>query len=1038
MKKFYAFAATALMALAANAQNGKPLYATGNGEGLGWTPETPAEFVYANGKYTLEVKQLSQLKISTVSGSWDDFNSGVYGCDYGDKPGVAVPLQAGYWDNINTPWKADYTVTVAGDLSTITLTTASSKPVGPTPIYLRGLMNNWGASEEWEMTPVTEGKIYKFVCSDDQSISAGETFKIADEDWAKYNIGGTATGIEMNLNEEYEVVNGGNPADMLLAEDWNGICWLNLDLDGKACFISSNNKDFVPEWAGGSPIIPDDPIVGADKLYITGAGDFTNGAWNAANPDEFTLADGKFTIKVENLTQFKISTSCDPESLTPWDAFNAGAYGCEYGDKPGVTVSLIEGFDDNIKTPWKGVYTITVAGDLSSITLTTDTPKPEGTVAIYLRGDMSTWAAEPEWQMTAVTEGKLYKFICAEGQEVTPEDVFKIADDEWNEYNIGSDGEPIVLDQTTMVFNGGNPANIMLAQTWNGICWLNLDVDGEAYIAFSNDKTFVPDWTVKPDEPIIPDDPIVTADKLYITGAGDFTNGAWNAANPDEFTLADGKFTIKVENLTQFKISTSCDPESLTPWDAFNAGAYGCEYGDKPGVTVSLIEGFDDNIKTPWKGVYTITVAGDLSSITLTTDTPKPEGTVAIYLRGDMSTWAAEPEWQMTAVTEGKLYKFICAEGQEVTPEDVFKIADDEWNEYNIGSDGEPIVLDQTTMVFNGGNPANIMLAQTWNGICWLNLDVDGEAYIAFSNDKTFVPDWTVKPDEPIIPDDPIVPGDKLYITGAGDFTNGEWNAATPDEFTYADGKYTITVTNLTQFKISTSCDPEALKPWDVFNAGAYGCEYGDKPGVEVSLIEGYDQNIMAPWEGDYTIIVAGDLSTITLLTDTPKPEGPVAIYLRGTMNDWAATEEWQMTPTADEKVFKFECSDDQAIPADGSFKIADAKWNVYNIGGNGTPTYLNILTEVFNSSNPADIKLAEEWYGVCWLNLDFKGQAYIILSNDKYYIPDWENLSKINTVEFNNDDVKYFNLQGVQVHNPESGLFIEVRNGHTRKVMVK
>ncbi|MDE6027235.1 MAG: hypothetical protein K2G23_04140, partial [Muribaculaceae bacterium] len=461
-----------------------------------------------------------------------------------------------------------------------------------------------------------------------------------------------------------------------------------------------------------------------------------------------------------------------------------------------------------------------------------------------------------------------------------------------------------------------------------------------------------------------------------------------------------------------------------------------CEYGDEPGVAVALVAGFDQNIAAPWEGDYTITVAGDLSTITLTTDTPKPEGPVAIYLRGAMNDWGAPAEWAMTATSDENIYKFVCAEEQAIKAGIEFKIADSSWSKINVG--GEPLMLDVETLVFNGGNPANMTLDEDWNGVCWLNLDLDGQAYVVFSNDKEFVPEWGGN--TPAIPD-PIYSG-PLYITGAGDFANGAWNAAHPDEFTYADGKYTIKVDNLSMFKISTTCDPATADAvdagWTAFDEGVRGCDYGTEPGVEVALEEGYTMNINTPWEGNYTITVAGDLSTIILTTDTPKPEGPVAIYLRGDMNGWGADEAWMMTPTEDENVFKFVCAEDQEIAVGDAFKIADASWAKYNIGGNGEPASIGELTEVFNGGNPANITLAENWNGVCWLNLNYDDHAYIILSNDKDYIPDWNALGGIANVELNSGDVKYFNLQGVQVVNPERGIYIVVRNGQSRKVMVK
>lgn len=114
-----------------------------------------------------------------------------------------------------------------------------------------------------------------------------------------------------------------------------------------------------------------------------------------------------------------------------------------------------------------------------------------------------------------------------------------------------------------------------------------------------------------------------------------------------------------------------------------------------------------------------------------------------------------------------------------------------------------------------------------------------------------------------------------LYITGAGDFVNGTWNPETPDEFKMVDGQYVYEVTNLTQFRISSS-----YGTWIAFNCEALWCQYGNTPGVEVPLELGIEANIVCPWKGDYKIVVSADLSTITLTTDTPKPSGtPPHLY---------------------------------------------------------------------------------------------------------------------------------------------------------------
>ena len=245
MKKFYIFAFFAIMALAANAQNGAPLYITGQSAGAEaggftkiWDVETPDQFTYEDGVYKIHVNGLSSFTISTACGDWNTWQTegNCYTAQYGDVPGVAAPLTLGT-NNIFTPWLGDYDVVVAGDLSSITLTTNTPKP--EVKVYLRGGMNSWAANDEWAFTAVSDN-VYKFVCGDDQTVYANDLFKIADEGWAKINYGGDGNSILMEVETPLYHNSSNN---MYFNEDWNGVCWFILDGDNsKAVF--SNNKDF--------------------------------------------------------------------------------------------------------------------------------------------------------------------------------------------------------------------------------------------------------------------------------------------------------------------------------------------------------------------------------------------------------------------------------------------------------------------------------------------------------------------------------------------------------------------------------------------------------------------------------------------------------------------------------------------------------------------------------------------------------------------------------------------------------------------------
>lgn len=300
-----------------------------------------------------------------------------------------------------------------------------------------------------------------------------------------------------------------------------------------------------------------------------------------------------------------------------------------------------------------------------------------------------------------------------------------------------------------------------------------------------------------------------------------------------------------------------------------------------------------------------------------------------------------------------------------------------------------------------------------------------------------------------------------LYATGNGDFAGGQWAPAKADQFVYADGVYTLEVKNLVEFKISTALgDPEGVGDeaiWAPFNAAAYDCPdgYGDIPDVAVALQANADaKNIQCPWKGDYTITVAGDLSTITLSTKTPKPDDTVHIYMRGDMNSWlnpvfgsdptetiefAQAWEFKEVEGAD-GVYSLTCGADQSVKIGEGFKIADSDWFKYEFGGGEEKVALGADYEVYLKGG-SNMQFAADWKGVCYLdmrNVDDEGY-WLWASNDKSAKPEWLNgddgaVSTIATES--NDAPVFYNLQGVRVANADNGLFIVVKGGKATKIV--
>lgn len=764
------------------------------------------------------------------------------------------------------------------------------------PIYLVGDLNDWQAKEAYRLR-TTDGETYTLTV---QNMSGNENFKFWGEDAHNYFF---SCGRLKMPDGTYELNTNDGVGDMSLAKG------------GDVTFtfvLGEFHQTATLTVEGQGEIVPDE----FPAMYLTG----DLAGWGAKDEYKMATEDGvTYTINVPNMpkTPFKFfggvwgneSTPTERELTGAGNALENGEYTLRSGSD-----NMTLGIGGNV------TFTLVQSDDFASAKLTIEGQEGEVekviTYALHGQFNSKTWTTIP---MDAV-EGKEGIYSAS----FTP----KYSGGQFGvQMDVNGNQEEWYNEDVT--FSASNPSATLTkeAETAEGVnCTFDFPANVE-YTATFNANTLelsFSGFTVNPDDP---DEPAT----LYATGDGEFTNGTWNPAEPDVFTYADGKYTLTVNNLTQIKISTTKgNPENdLNAWDLFNEGVLGCEYGDTPGVAVDLQAGYNDNIKAPWKGDYTITVSGDLSTITLSTETPKPEGPVTIYLRGEMNSYGVDETWAMEEVTEGQVWKFVCAEGQNILEGEKFKLADADWNEYNVGGNGNPIALDKLTEVYNSGNPADITLSSDWNGVCWFNLDEAGRSLIAFSNDKDFVPDWSSyveTPDEPEYPSEIYLIGN---IAGQG------WNPQNGVKLEYDEG------------------------------FGMYIAEAVDICGPE------------------------GTNGYFSFCTQLATTSGDNAWNELGTR--YAADGEL----TKDDEV-----DEDEPV------------------------RYYGML----QTENPnAAFEVEPGTYAVM-VSLE---NRYVILA----YMGESTGISSISA---DAADAIYFNLQGVRVHNPESGLYIKVVNGKSEKVLVK
>lgn len=181
-----------------------------------------------------------------------------------------------------------------------------------------------------------------------------------------------------------------------------------------------------------------------DKIYVVGAWGGEE-HWNSEGMLTFEKTGDNYVFKIDQLSTFKLSTAPlakvgeGEEAADDWETYNANCYSCSYGFKVGVEKELAKG-DGNIAAPYVGDYTVTVAGDFSTIKLETETPNPG--FHVYLRGGCNEWTGDvellKEWEFKCVDETNLiYEYTFDATHEIIANDEFKVADATWGSINYG-------------------------------------------------------------------------------------------------------------------------------------------------------------------------------------------------------------------------------------------------------------------------------------------------------------------------------------------------------------------------------------------------------------------------------------------------------------------------------------------------------------------------------------------------------------------------------------------------------------------------
>lgn len=219
MKKLLLFAAAAVASLSMTAQT--TLYATGDFAESTWDAANPIELTYDSSTdlYSFSLTG-SQFKLSTAKGDWTAFDGGALQASGTIEPGNTYTLSSGT-GNIMLGWQGDWTVTVSLTNMTISATTTTEKPTGYTPVYIRGVMNDWGADAAWQFT-TEDGVNYSLA---DVTIPKSTEFKIADGNWGTINYGGQ-TNMQANT---YYTLTYNSSTNCTLAVEFTGTVEFNVE-----------------------------------------------------------------------------------------------------------------------------------------------------------------------------------------------------------------------------------------------------------------------------------------------------------------------------------------------------------------------------------------------------------------------------------------------------------------------------------------------------------------------------------------------------------------------------------------------------------------------------------------------------------------------------------------------------------------------------------------------------------------------------------------------------------------------------------------
>lgn len=350
----------------------------------------------ANGVYeaTLTIAENASFRFYSNSNKADDYSYG----PTNTSANVAISLGENVemkntstkrWELTNTA--GEYTFTVDLKNKTFTVVAKSGTPDPEfTKYYLRGDINGWGTSEDWELK-TTDGLTYTL---NNVTLVSGQEFKIGQagkSGWVGYGYGSTAGELSIYPDGTGYKIYKDNSGNLKFDYVYDRLVNITFTLAS----IDSNEATLKVVYVDGAEIT-------YPTLYLRG--DFS-GSWKTNDAYKFTKSGDVYTLTVKG----------NDVKNKEW-AIATDDYTYNFGVSEAITVT------DGTKLSWNtnkgaqaGFGELEDAKYVLEYTYSTQTLKvtKQGAVVTYpglwLRGDFNNWGNDGPEANTA------YKFTCTDG-----------------------------------------------------------------------------------------------------------------------------------------------------------------------------------------------------------------------------------------------------------------------------------------------------------------------------------------------------------------------------------------------------------------------------------------------------------------------------------------------------------------------------------------------------------------------------------------------------------------------------------------------